>query len=466
MTTEASDGETLKQMSTADSDQEADGVEVVFLSPPEEFTPRQTTDQGGSPTLPRRSNRKRKSVTVQQEMSKGVGSGSKKKKSSPDKSMPKVPRTPKGAQSKSPAENAAEVLTDQQHAKTPTNQAGLDIGALLRGMEERLAGKIEATNKAANEAVAMSKETNAALNALEDKVNTGEENMRRVVEEGEEALRRTIEETEERLMMRVSQKVESMVKHQLHEAGFDPSLTVGGLSTMNGGTSFAGASYAAAAASRTLGERAAVSTPIVKKTSTNADPDPVVGRTERREDRFWACRRSLRLWPVKGASADGLRDFLETKLGMNGSVVDDAIGGATILKVKDPRSKLEDEVVVTFESKEIRDAIKAQGHNLAKFKEEAGMRLHIPNYLQKDFKTLMRLAYLMKKTNPDLRRNIKFDEDCCGLFLDMQLKKEGKWVRVRPDEARKAVLDRGASDGPSEIAAEELRSMIGDPEDE
>ena len=109
----------------------------------------------------------------------------------------------------------------------------------------------------------------------------------------------------------------------------------------------------------------------------------------------------------------------------------------------------------------MRDAVKAQGPNLAKFKDDAGMRLEIPNYLQKDFKILMRLAYLLKKSNPDLRRNVKFDEDCCGLFLDMQLKKDAEWKRVKPEEAKKAVQGR-LSGGPSEMGADELKDMMGE----
>ena len=451
-------------MSTAaESDPETD--EVVFLSPPEEFTPRQTSDQGGSPTLPRRSNRKRKSVSVvQPDMSKGSGSSSKKKKPSPsvkagqesDKSMPKVPRTPQGAQTpKSPVKSTAEKSKDKDKEanmntdetnRGASSQHGLDIGAMLRGMEERLAGKIEATNRAASEAVAMTR-------ALEEKVNAGVD-----------ALRKAIEETEERLMMKVSQRIESMVKHQLHEAGFDPSLTVGGLSTVNA-TSYTGTSYAAAT-SRIVTDTADATMKTAAGSNPNAGRTSDIGRTERREDKFWLCRRSLRLWPVRGATSDGLRDFLESKLGLNGTLVEDAINGAVITKIKDPRSKLEEEAVVSFDSKEVRDAVKAQGHNLAKYKDEAGMRLHVPNYLQKDFKILTRLAYLMKKTNPDLKRNVKFDEDSCGLFLDMQVKPDARWRRVRPDEARKAVADKGASGGPSEMEADELRSMIGESDNE
>ena len=111
----------------SDSENEA---ELVFLSPDEEVTGPQKSgqggqgDQGASPVL-RRSNRKRKSVTAYSETDMSKGSSSKKKKSSPTKDMPKVTRTP-------PREGQA--------AEQPPG--AYDIGALLKGMEDRLAGKI------------------------------------------------------------------------------------------------------------------------------------------------------------------------------------------------------------------------------------------------------------------------------------------------------------------------------------
>ena len=52
-----------------------------------------------------------------------------------------------------------------------------------------------------------------------------------------------------------------------------------------------------------------------------------------------------------------------------------------------------------FETKEIRDAVKANAANLANFREMAGMRLHLPNFLQKQFKDLMALYYDLKKAH-------------------------------------------------------------------
>lgn len=85
--------------------------------------------------------------------------------------------------------------------------------------------------------------------------------------------------------------------------------------------------------------------------------------------------------------------------------------------------------------------IKAKAHHLAEYREDAGMRIHIPNYryLQRDFKVLMKMAYSLKQKKPNLKRNIKFDEDSLGLYMDIQLSPDWQWQRVKPDQARQAV---------------------------
>ena len=125
---------------------------------------------------------------------------------------------------------------------------------------------------------------------------------------------------------------------------------------------------------------------------------------------------------------------------------------------------MKNEVIVEFECKEIRDAVKAQGPNLANFREEAGMRLHLPNHLQKDFKSLMSLSYQLKKKRPDLRRNIKFDESDYGLYMDLQMERDGPWRRVKPDQAKQAADKAGAgrSGGPDSLEADELSGLLTD----
>ena len=146
------------QMPSGGSDEDE---EVVFLSP-DESPPKKDTDQGASPQL-RRSNRNRKSVTVFQDMTKGQGSG-KKKKCSPNKNktspeMPKVARTPQKGQADP---QGGEEKADDKAANGPEGFA-----AMLLAMEARLSSKLDANKKAVNEAVKMSKLNSDTLDALE-----------------------------------------------------------------------------------------------------------------------------------------------------------------------------------------------------------------------------------------------------------------------------------------------------------
>ena len=145
-----------------ESRSESETEELAFLSPDEEVTvlqDKQQEDQGASPAL-RRSNRKRKSVSIlPEEMSKG--SGSKKKKSSPKvpsprqenpgKSMPRIPRTPQG-QGQDPLDKDETPRASKQGSENPN-----DFAAMLLAMEARLVSKLDANNRAVKEAVSLSK---------------------------------------------------------------------------------------------------------------------------------------------------------------------------------------------------------------------------------------------------------------------------------------------------------------------
>ena len=191
----------------SDSENEA---ELVFLSPEEEPTRPDPQDQGASPVL-RQSNRKRKSVTAFEDMTKN--SGSKKKKNSPDpasKNMPKLPRTPQAGQDQ---EAQAEKQSAQASQPSKEGRTAL-IEALLLGMEGRLGSKIDSTNR----------KVDRALTMVED--------LELRVAEGETALERKLEEVEGRIQTSVAGQVKDMVLNQLREAGFDPELTAGALSTL------------------------------------------------------------------------------------------------------------------------------------------------------------------------------------------------------------------------------------------
>ena len=261
-----------------------------------------------------------------------------------------------------------------------------DFEKLLLAMETRLTQKIEATNKTAREAVLQSRLTNDALELLEEKVDTNDA-----------ALRDVIAENQEKVMGVVKENIKDMVNEQLKAVGFDPELSAGLLETP--ARPSVSVSYAATAAE--LPKQLLVST-IKKKLLTQDD---------RREERFWSCRKSLRFWPVTTPDRKGLDDFLIHKLKMDRAFVEEEVGACEIRKHRDPRAKVKDEIIVEFETKEIRDMIKAQGPNLANFQDAVRMRLHLPNHLQKDFKSLMGLSYQLKKKHPHLKRNVKFDEN-------------------------------------------------------
>ena len=94
------------------------------------------------------------------------------------------------------------------------------------------------------------------------------------------------------------------------------------------------------------------------------------------------------------------------------------LGQLTITRQRDPKSMLKDEVFDELESKKARDMVKGQVHHLANHEVDAGMIIHIPNHLQKDFKTLMRLAFLLEEKYQNLKRNVKFDEESLGLYVN------------------------------------------------
>ena len=140
------------------------------------------------------------------------------------------------------------------------------------------------------------------------------------------------------------------------------------------------------------------------------------------------------------------------------------MGQVTIKRNVERKPKNKYEVCVTFETKQIRDVVKAQGHNLAGFRDEAGMRLHVPDHLQKDFRALMAVAYDLKRNNKDLRRNVKFNEEMLGLYMDIQTEPEGSWRRIRPQHSYKALgsRTRNRSGAPAEIGEDEILSLLGD----
>ena len=426
------------------NEEETEADELVFLSPEEDFHDAEADkdkDQGASPVL-RRSNRKRKSVAS--EMTKGSGT-KKKKNSSPkqdkesSKGMPKLPRTPQGA-----AQQQAHAQ-QQEGEETVAGQAGPGPGfeAMLLAMEGRITAKIERASEASRQAAQQAKMNSESLEQLESRVDANEQCMM-------EALLKS----EERILLKVKEQMQDqvrvMVNTQLAEAGFDQDLTAGDLSLRKSAmvsTINEGASYAKAASS-------------ARNVSVRSTERGTAGK-DGREDKFWRARRSLRLWPVRGGDRAGLVAYLKEKLRLDDHFVNEELGEVELFKPRDPRQKIKntDEYVAVFETKQVRDAVKAAAANLANYRDTAGMKLHLPDHLQRDFQTLMNLYFDLKKKNPELKRNVKFDEEDRNLYMDIRLKEGAEWRRVKPKQAEAANRKR-KNNNTKDIEQDELTGLL------
>ena len=130
-------------------------------------------------------------------------------------------------------------------------------------------------------------------------------------------------------------------------------------------------------------------------------------------------------------------------------------------RIVDPRSKFQSEVVVEFASSALRDSIKGAGYKLEG--KKAGIRIEIPNFLKSDFHVLQSISYKMKQTHPGLKRSVKFDDECLGLVLDVQVPGQD-WSRIRPDQARAARdVDPALRTGPLELSGEMIAGTIRGP---
>ena len=197
--------------------------------------------------------------------------------------------------------------------------------------------------------------------------------------------------------------------------------------------------------------------------STIPTPQTGGGLSGDQIDRYLRCRRSLRLWPIRGPDlAAEVRRFLMTSLGFSTDQVDQDFGPVEVRRVIEPRSKIEAEVVVEFRSAPVRDAVKSRGFKLEG--QRAGIRIEVPNYLKSDFHVLQNLSYRLKLANRDMKRSVKFEDDCYGIMLDIQLPGQD-WRRVRPAQARAARrADPSLQSGPLELSVDMIAGAVRGPD--
>ena len=127
-------------------------------------------------------------------------------------------------------------------------------------------------------------------------------------------------------------------------------------------------------------------------------------------------------------------------------------------------AKIKHEFCITFDSVQIRDAIRSSAKNLAGH-PDSGMRLEIPRHLQSDFSILERLSYTLKSKHSDIKRNIKYDDAFQGLVLDFCV--GGEWKTVRPRQARKVTLAaKSASSAAQKVSMADLTELIEEDEED
>ena len=189
--------------------------------------------------------------------------------------------------------------------------------------------------------------------------------------------------------------------------------------------------------------------------------------TVRQVNKYWECRRALRIWPVSGSDMrTALERFLLDKMGLDQEFVRD-LGHTDVIRLsgnnaggtKNKNFK-NDEVLVTFANKETRDAVKQAGVNLASHRDSAGIRIQVPGHLMSTFRAFESLAYHLKQKDGELRRVVKFDDDNLNLYMDVKL--FGSWRRILPEEATKARLaNPKLRSGPDTLTSGAISDILG-----
>lgn len=84
----------------------------------------------------------------------------------------------------------------------------------------------------------------------------------------------------------------------------------------------------------------------------------------------------------------------------------------------------------------------SKGRLLAEHKEDqgkptAGFRMDVPDYLGRDFKTLTDYGFRMRCVHgEEIRRYVKYDDDCYSLYLELRLPGSQNYLRITPNMVR------------------------------
>ena len=186
--------------------------------------------------------------------------------------------------------------------------------------------------------------------------------------------------------------------------------------------------------------------------------------SDRKQEAYSRARRSLRLWPVsrEGDLRERTVEFLINELLLDQQHAVDL--DFEVRRVGNSRSReasalaIKDEVLVIFSSVRTRDDVRSFAKNLER--RGRGLRLEVPDHLWPSFRVLQKVAYELKQKNPDLKRNILFDDDRGDLKMDVLIGTD--WKTIVPEGARLSLAKMGKVPQPrrSALAAGEIESLL------
>ena len=189
--------------------------------------------------------------------------------------------------------------------------------------------------------------------------------------------------------------------------------------------------------SRIRGLPLAVNGPVMPSSEALNAPSLGPGPGSRLAENYWRARRSIQLLPMTGSCiVKGALDFIENELCLGSDVCD--LRPGNVVRVRpNCEGRARGEVAVTFPDIETHDLVRSSAKNLAG-KSNMGMHLEITEHLRPSLRNLESVSFVLKKTVPEMKRNIKFDDAYMDLVLDVKLGEDRPWQKIRPENARAA----------------------------
>ena len=125
-------------------------------------------------------------------------------------------------------------------------------------------------------------------------------------------------------------------------------------------------------------------------------------------------------------------------------------------KIKRPDAVAKLQVVVTFDTARERDTIRSMASNLRGGDRDTGCQLEPPDHLRGQYQAFQNLAFCLKKKNPGLRRNIKFNDMEKNLTMDIKIGED--WQKVEYKTAKSILKVKGR--GPAAVTKGDLKKFL------